>query len=109
MIKENYPGLDECSLYNMVIPVDKRSRCVLSEQVGEEKTSDDRPKSWKCSKLCKALTDQEIGEIMNIKKVFERPLEEVRAFLHEIDFGCPHGHYTKVKIMTTSVNVQSKK
>jgi len=33
---------------------------------------------------------------MNIKTVFERPLEEVRAFLHEINLGCPHGHYTKV-------------
>ena len=30
------------------------------------------------------------------KKVFERPLEEIRAFLHEIDFGCQHGHFDKV-------------
>jgi len=28
--------------------------------------------------------------------VFDRPLEEIRAFLHEIDSGCPHGHYTKL-------------
>ena len=88
--------VNECALYDMAIPVDEKGRCVLSKEVGKERTSDERPKNWKCCELCKALTDQEIDEIFNIKKVFERPLEEIKAFLHEINSGCQHGHYTKV-------------
>ena len=80
------PEIDECALHYMAIPVDEKGRCflvnengccVLSEQVGEEKTSDDCLKHWKCCELCKTLTDQEIDEILTIKKVFERPLEEI--------------------------------
>ena len=47
------PEVDECALHYTTIPVDKKGRCVLSEQVGEEKTCDDRPKHWKCCELCK--------------------------------------------------------
>ena len=94
--EEKIPQLDEYALCEKVIPVDDKGRCILSEQVGKEKTSDGRPKSWKCNELCKAFTDEEIQNILNIKKVFERPLEEVRAFLYEMDSGCQHGHYAKV-------------
>ena len=73
--KAKCPEVNECALYDMVIPVDEKGRCVLSETVGKERTSDDHSKNWKCCELCKALTDQEIDEILNIKKVFERPLE----------------------------------
>ena len=31
------------------------------------------------------------------KKCLKRPLEEVKAFLHEIDTKCEHGHYTKLQ------------
>ncbi|XP_065893087.1 uncharacterized protein [Dysidea avara] len=67
----------ECPLYSTVIPVDERGRCVLAEEVGTGRTSDDRPKSWRCSELCKQLTDEEMDEILQIKLAFERPLEEV--------------------------------
>ena len=83
-------------MYDTAIPVYEKGRCVLSEHVDEQITSDGHPKNWKC-KLCKTLTDEEINEILNIKTVFERSLEEVRAFLHEINSGCEHGHYTKLK------------
>jgi len=58
--------------------------------------NDDRPKNWKCCELYKTLTNQEIDKILTIKKVYERPLEEIWTFLHEIDAGCQHTHYTKV-------------
>ena len=61
----------------------------MSQQFGKEKTSDDR-------ELCKPLIDEEIQSILNIKKVFERPFEKVKAFLYEVDSGCRHGHYAKV-------------
>ena len=94
--QEKIPELDEYTLYEKVIPVDDKGRCILSEPVGKEKTSDDHPKNWKCNELCKALTDEEIQNILNIKKVFQRPLEEVRAFLYEVNSGSQHGHYAKV-------------
>jgi len=56
----------ECGLYDITIPVDENGCCILSEPIGLEK--DDRPKNWKCSELCKALTDHEIDGIIYIKK-----------------------------------------
>ena len=71
------PDPQECPLYSTVIPVDERGRCVLAaKEVGTCRTSDDRPKSWRCSELCKQLTDEEMDEILQIKLAFERPLEE---------------------------------
>jgi len=49
------PKVYECALYDITIPVDENRRCVLSEQIGLEKTKNDRPKNWKCCELCKAL------------------------------------------------------
>ena len=89
------PEPHEIALYSMVIPVDERGRCVLAEEVGTGRTTDARPKSWRCCELCKQLTDEEISEILLIKLAFERPLEEVRAFLQEFDCGCEHGHCSK--------------
>jgi len=83
-------------LYDITIPMDENGHCIFSEPIGPEKTKDDHPKNWKCCELCKALTDHEIDGIINIKIVFDRPMKEIRAFLHEIDSGCPHGHYTKL-------------
>jgi len=63
----------------------------------------------RAAKLFKAL---EIDEIMSIRKVFQRSLEEVRAFLHEIDSNSHHtyqGNTYKVKITTKEVNVPNKK
>lgn len=39
--------------------------------------------------------------------MFERYLEEVRAFLHEIDSSCKHGHYSEV--VTTVIYQQVTK
>jgi len=44
----------------MAIPVNEKGHCVLSEQVGEEKTSDDRPKNWKYRELCKARQNRKL-------------------------------------------------
>ena len=85
--RKKIPELDEYALYEKIIPVDDKGRCILSEQVGKEKTRMIVLRR-KCNELCKALTDEEIQNILNIKKVFERPLEEVRAFLYEVYSGC---------------------
>jgi len=94
--QEKFPGVDEYALCNMSFLWMKEGIAFCLNKLMKKKTGDNCPKKWKCTNLCNALTDQEIVEIMNIKTVFERPLEEVRAFLHEIDSGCPLGHYTKV-------------
>ena len=110
------PKANECPLYTTVIPVDETGRCVLAEEIGISKTSDDRPKSWRCSEFCKQLTNEEINEILQIKLVFERPLEEVRAFLQDLDCGCQHDHCKKKILIdgladddgdTTRVEVQN--
>ena len=74
------------------------------EKVNKQTTSDDHPKSWKCCKLCKTLTDEEIYEILNIKRAFERFLGKVRAFLNEINSGCEHGHYTNLTQVESDSN-----
>jgi len=85
------PESDECVLYDVVIPIDENGHCILSDSCGDEKSIDGRPKSWKCCDMCKSATSEEVAEILEIKQVFERSLEDVRAFLEQIDSGCKHG------------------
>ena len=59
--------------------------------------------------LCKALTDQEIDKILNIKKVFERPSGHsfTKLILDANMVITPRSY--KVKVMTVMVNVSKKK
>ena len=52
---------------------------------------------WECSQHCKPLTDVEIVAIVTLRAAFEGSIEEARQALAECDFGCPLGHYTKLR------------
>ena len=52
---------------------------------------------WECSQHCKPLTDVEIVAIVTLRAAFEGSIEEARQALAECDFGCPFGHYTKLR------------
>ena len=52
---------------------------------------------WECSQHCKPLTDVEIVAIVTSRGAFEGSIEEAGQALAECDFGCPFGHYTKLR------------
>ena len=86
-----------------VIPIDENGRCVVANEIsssGNEtsKTKGKQPLKWCCSSECKTLTEAEVAAVVNLKQVFEKPIQELRTALYECDSGCPNGHYTKAVV-----------
>ena len=86
-IKKPYVS-DEAQL-NSPIVVHSSGICLLD---GAE---DIYPRTWKCHSMCKTLSEAEKLQILQLKKDFENPVEQVRSLLESIDTDCPHGHYFK--------------
>ena len=51
---------------------------------------------WSCCRECKAVTKAEVPDdvIVNLKQVFQEPMQELRTALDANDEGCPHEQYT---------------
>ena len=53
----------------------------------------DNPTKYKCSYLCKPLTQTEIDAIVTLRQAFDRPVEQLRSVLQSCDEDCPNPHY----------------
>ena len=95
--------------YHSVIPVDDvLGVCFIAKPVkGREKRSPEHKcgaeiqhncgaffTKWECTAECKPLTDEQVTSIAVTKLLFEKPMQEIRKGLHDIDEGCPHIHFT---------------
>ena len=60
------------------IPVDNNGRCVIAEEEGERDAKTKRPIRWKCTLECKQLRAEEANCIMEIKQLFDEPVQRLR-------------------------------
>ena len=90
-----YAPVDQCS----AMPVDENGRCISAEEVGSRDAHTNRPKKWKCSEECRLPSEEDIASICSIKVLCQKPMEELRRGLDELDRNCSnvhHGHLVPV-------------
>ena len=80
--------------------IDENGKCLLANEVNTEREDKKHgtkkpPMRWECTSECKVLTDSEVGSILDLKKAFERPIQDVRKTLDTCDSDCPNQHNTK--------------
>ena len=80
------------------LPIDECGKCILAKEIKTNNgkcTNKIQPMKWGCTSECKPLTDAEVSAIVDFKKVFDRPAQEVRLDLDMCDRHCPYQHYIK--------------
>ena len=91
------------SINQTALAVDEHGRCMTVDETdlsnskskrGEESNGENR--SWKCSSLCKPLTQYEADTIVEMKNMFnDCTMRELRKRLDTCDMDCPNYHYCK--------------
>ena len=86
-------------------PTDSNGRCIIAEDIGERQKTN-RPRKWRCTSECKAITSQEKESITDLKALFQQHVHKLRHGLNDVDGGYDvHGHYT-VALDTLSVDTK---
>ena len=67
------------------IPVDRDGRCVIEEEKEERDEETNRPYKWKYTFECKQCTTDEVECIVELKVLFQQPVEKLRKALNSID------------------------
>jgi len=80
---------DEYMSYNAPIAIDENSKAHTFKQLDDNR--------WECSHACRTLDSRDIDSIVEIKKSFDQPIEDVREELEMVDGGCPHLHHIKLQ------------
>ena len=84
-----YTPVDRCS----ALPVDEYGRCISAEEVSCRDANTNRPTKWKCSEECRLPSEEDIACICSIKTLCQKPMEELRHGLDELDKNCPNVHH----------------
>ena len=71
---------------DFALPIDECGKCVLADEiVADSKISKcsrkNHPMKWACTSECKTLTDDEVHAIVELKELFDKPIQEVRQAL----------------------------